>query len=235
MMSNRNQNLKNNLRGSEKDSLEDYLSRSEQTAEERELENHHHSGGGFRKFIVVAVIILSGMFLARTVGNFSFNPFTTVVSTLGISEPSTDLLDRMNARLIEMGYVGLDYEDLSELRRRGVTATFVTNIRSLGYTDLTLEQAVLLAQSNASTAFMAMMIELGYQPTIEEFIQLRTAGVTAHYSSNVHDLGYRDVTLEQLIRMQRIGVTTSLIERLQSERGDDIPLEDIIRYRISNQ
>jgi hypothetical protein len=78
-------------------------------------------------------------------------------------------------------------------------------------------------------------MELGYEPTVEDLVNLRLAGVTAFYTSNVHDLGYRDVTMEQLIRMQQIGLTTSLIESQQAENGEDIPLEDIIRYRISNQ
>lgn len=137
--------------------------------------------------------------------------------------------------MVEMGYAGLNHDDLRSLREDGVTATFISNVRSLGFTELTLDEARRLARADASSMFMAMMIELGYDLTIDEFIQLRDAGVTAFYTSNIHDLGYRDVTPEQLIRMQRIGLTTSLIERLQEERGEDIPLEDVIRYRISNQ
>lgn len=82
---------------------------------------------------------------------------------------------------------------------------------------------------------MAMMIELGYNLSIDDFVRLRNAGVTAHYASNVHDLGYTDVTVDQLVRMQRIGVSTSLIERLQQEPEKDVSLEEVIRYRISNQ
>lgn len=234
-MANRNKNLENNLRDDKKDLLEEYISNSEQIYNEKEEEYTSREGGRFKRFLVVFLIVFGGFFIARNIGNFTLNPVTIISNTIGSSGPSTDLLDRMNNRLVEMGYVGLDHDELRELRRLGVTATFVTNIRALGYPDLTLEQAILLAQSNASTTFMAMMIELGYTPTIEDFIQLRTAGVTAHYTSNIHDLGYRDVSMEQLIRMRRIGVTTSLVERLQSERDSDITMDEIIRYRISNQ
>ncbi|MFO7799185.1 hypothetical protein [Rhodohalobacter sp.] len=141
----------------------------------------------------------------------------------------------MNDRMVEMGYIGLNNEELRDLRSKDVTATYISNIRALDFTELTLDEAVSLTQADASSAFIAMMLELGYEPTIEDIVNLRRAGVTAFYTSNIHDLGYRDVTMEQLIRMQRIGVTTSLIESLQEENGEDIPLEDIIRYRISNQ
>jgi hypothetical protein len=141
----------------------------------------------------------------------------------------------MNARMIEMGYTDLTDDELRSLREKGVTATYISNIRSLGYENLTLEDASRLARADASSTFIAMMIELGYDLTVDDLVQLRDAGVTALFTSMVHDLGYQDVTQEQLIRMQRMVVDPRLIEELQAERGEDITLEEIIRYRISNQ
>lgn len=188
--------------------------------------------------IIIAVIILFlGFSFVTGTGFFSSSsPVEFVESvTNATSGPSQDLLDRMNARMIEMGYTDLTDDDLRSLREDGVTATYISNIRSLGYDELTLNDARSLARADASSAFTAMMIELGYDLTVEDLVQLRDAGVTAFYTSNVHDLGYRDVTPEQLIRMQNIGVSTDLIEQLQAEQVEDVPLEDIIRYRISNQ
>ena len=188
--------------------------------------------------IIIAVIILFvGFSFVTGTGFFSSSgPANFVESVTNVaSGPSQDLLNRMNARMIEMGYVDLTDDDLRSLREDGVTATYISNIRSLGYEDLTLEDSRRLARADVSSAFTAMMIELGYELTVDDLVQLRDAGVTAFYTSNVHDLGYRDVTPDQLIRMQRIGVSTSLIEELQAQRGEDVPLEDIIRYRISNQ
>ena len=170
-------------------------------------------------------------------GFFSFSgPGEFVESVTNVAAgPSQDLLNRMNERMIEMGYTDLTDDNLRSLREDGVTATYISNIRSLGYESLTLEDARRLARADASSAFIAMMIELGYDLTVDELVQLRDAGVTAFYTSNIHDLGFRDVTTDQLIRMQRISVTPELIEELQAQRGEDIPLEDVIRHRISNQ
>jgi hypothetical protein len=192
--------------------------------------------------IVAAVIILFAAFYFMngwTSNNSIFsvsNPAEFVESVIGsTSEPSQDLLNRMNDLMVEMGYLNLSDDDLRSLRSDGVTATYISNIRALGYDDLTLNDARRLARADVSSAFTAMMIELGYELNVDDLVELRNAGVTAFYTSNVHDLGYREVTKEQLIRMQTIGLTTSLIEELQSEQVEDIPLEDIIRYRISNQ
>lgn len=195
------------------------------------------SGNQVGRIIIAVIILFLGFSFVTGTGLFSSSgPVDFVESVTSVTTaPSQDLLDRMNARMIEMGYVDLTDDDLRSLREDGVTATYISNIRSLGYDGLTLDDARRLARADVSSAFTAMMIELGYDLTVEDLVQLRDAGVTAFYTSNVHDLGYRDVTKDQLIRMQNIGVTTSLIEELQAEQVEDVPLEDIIRYRISNQ
>lgn len=231
------QKFKNNLRGGSGDKLDDYLSKSLNKKVEKTSQPSQHGDKTLRRFIFVASIVLLAFFLPRVMSNFSINlpPVTNVFRNVVNVGPSEDLLNRMNTVMIEMGYTDLSHDDLRELRSEGVTATYISNIRSLGFTDLTLDQAVRLANANTSSAFIAMMIELGYELTIDEYIELRRAGITAHFTSNIHDLGYTDVTVDQLIRMRRIGVTPSLIERLQRERGAELSMEEIIRYRISNQ
>jgi hypothetical protein len=190
-----------------------------------------------RNLFAILIIGLMVLFIIKDPLNLTINPFNVfkTESSVFSAGPSVELLNSMNARMIEMGYTGLSHDELRELRAKGVTATYISNLRAIGFTGLTLEEAVKLAKSGASTAFISMMIELGYNLTVGEIAMLRDAGVTAHFTSNVHDLGYRDVTLDQLVRLRRIGVTVELIKRLQAERGEDISLEEIIRYRISNQ
>ena len=220
---------------SSRDPLDDYLDRAERRAIQKEQEREHSGNSKFRNFAVIFLIAIAGVFVIRGVQNFSFSPIPDVIESITNPQPSEDLLNRMNALMIDMGYTDLTNEQLTELRNQGVTATYISNIRSLGYEELSLEDAARLAQSDVSSAFTAMLQELGYEPSVEDLINLRRAGVTAFYTSNIHDMGYRDVTFDQLIRMQRIGVTPELISQLQAERGDDLPLEEIIRYRISNQ
>ena len=218
-----------------KDPLDEYLDKAERRAIQKEHERRQSGNSGLKGFAVIFIIALAGFFVIRGVQNFSIPPIPDVIESITNPQPSEELLSRMNALMVDMGYTGLTNEELTELRNQGVTATYISNIRSLGFEDLTLEDAVRLSQADVSSTFTAMLQELGYQPSVEDLINLRRAGVTAFYTSNIHDLGYRDVTFDQLIRMQRIGVTPELISRLQAEQGEDLPLEEIIRYRISNQ
>lgn len=222
-------------RDSGQDPLDNYIEKM--VDKSRSPSTNNKSSNPIGRIIIAVVIVFVGFSVITGTGFFSFSGPSEFIQSVPIinTGPSQDLLDRMNARMIEMGYTDLTDDDLRSLREDGVTATYISNVRSLGYDNLTLEDARSLARADASSAFIAMMIELGYDLTVDELVQLRDAGVTAFYTSNIHDLGYRDVTTDQLIRMQRIGVTTSLIEELQAERGEDVPLEEVIRHRISNQ
>lgn len=216
------------------DPLENFLPRSQSGQNENEsVSNRSRSIVQFVLLFAIAAT-LSLYFFREISSNFNTS-LPSIANIIPFNQPGEDLLNEMNELMTEMGYLGLTHDELRELRSEGVTATYISNIRSLGYTDLTLDDAIRLAQADVSSAFAAMMIELGYNPGIEELIDLRRAGVTAYYTSNLHDLGYRDVTPEQLIRLQRIGVSIGLVERLQEERGEDIPLDEIIRFQISNQ
>lgn len=223
--------FKNHLRNSGDDPLDAYIEKTVRS----DPSPKNKPSGQIGRIIIAVIIIFVGFSFVTGTGFFSSSNSNIITTVTGIGQPSTDLLNRMNERMVEMGYTDLSDDDLRSLRADGVTATYISNVRSLGFEELTLDEARSLARSDASSAFMAMMIELGYELEITDFIELRNAGVTAHYTSNVHDLGYRNVTPEQLIRMRRIGLTTSLIEELQQQRGEDTPLEDVIRYRISNQ
>lgn len=217
------------------DPLDNYIEKMVDKSRSSSADNK--SSNPIGRIILAVVIVLIGISFITGTGFFSFSGPSEFIQSVPIvnTGPSQDLLDRMNARMVEMGYTNLTDDDLRSLREDGVTATYISNVRALGYGDLTLENARSLARADASSAFIAMMIELGYELTVDELVELRDAGVTAFYTSNVHDLGYRDVTPDQLIRMQRIGVTTTLIEELQAARVEDVPLEEIIRHRISNQ
>lgn len=152
-----------------------------------------------------------------------------------VNQPDEELLEGMGSWMEEMGYTELSREDLIELREQGVTATYTSRLRDLGYTDITLDQVARLAQNDASSRFVAMMKELGYELSVEDLVQLRQHNVTAFYTSNLHDLGYQDITKDELIRLKDTGVTTSEVEKLVQERETLPTIEELIRHHISNQ
>lgn len=157
------------------------------------------------------------------------------VAELFSNRPSPAILEAMSASMEEMGYTGLTEEQLIELRQQGVTATYTRRIRDVGYSEVTLDQVTRLAQSGASATFVAMISELGYDLSVEELIELEQHDVTAYFTSNMHDLGYTDITTDELIRLRDVGTTIDDVEALSGDDGELPSIEEIIRYRISNQ
>lgn len=198
----------------------------------------HSSGSKIANYILLFAFIASLLFYAGSKINmptFDVNPIESFVQEL--NQPNEDLLNRMGARMEEMGYGALTHEQLIELRAEGVTATYTSQIRDVGYTEVTLEELVALQNSDVSGTFARMMKELGYELSIQDLIDLRNANVTAFFTSNMMDLGYKieELTKENLIRMRSIGVTHQQAENLMNESGVRLSVDELIRYRISNQ
>lgn len=184
-------------------------------------------------FIITLIVYTGSKFNISSL-NFQ-KPFIELTNAL--NEPSEDLLNGMGSWMADMGYGELTHEELKELRKKGVTATYTDGIRKIGYTDVTLEQLVELQRADVSTTYARMMKELGYTLSVEELIKTRNNKLTASFTSRMLDLGYprEELTIENLMRLTSVGVTSNLVERLLKEQGQRATIDELVRYRISNQ
>lgn len=150
--------------------------------------------------------------------------------------PDSKILAEMGAWMERMGYTNLTNQDLLDLRKKGVTATFTARIRDLGY-EPTLDELIQLAQHDVTATFASMMHALGYKDLkIEDLIRLRVHGVTAHYTSNLHDLGYTDITPDDLIRLKDARVSINDVKKINKDRSlQKATIDELVRYGISNQ
>jgi hypothetical protein len=213
--------------------------------EESGLGEHHYTAQSGNKsasrkavqYILLGAFIISFfMFAGKKYDISVLEPLQGITQSISFPQYGAGLLDSMGEMLVDMGYESLSRDELTELRREGVTATYVMRVRGLGYDELTLDEAVRLQRAGVSSTYIAMMQELGYSGlTIDDLIRLRRNNVTAHFTSNMHDLGFQDLGIEELIRLREIGVSVSLVERLLGQSENELTLEEIIRYRISNQ
>lgn len=192
----------------------------------------------FRGFLITVFVIAFSIFSLNTLfdsyhTSWDNNTVTEAV-TSATSGYSQSLLNDMGEWMTEMGY-DLTQEELITLRDNGITATYTSRMRDLGYTDLPFETLIDLGKHDVSYTFAAMMNELGYDLTVDELVQLRQHNVTAHFTSNMHDLGYTNITTDELTRLRDVSVDIDLVEDLIDERGSNPTVDEIIRFRISNQ
>lgn len=95
-----------------------------------------------------------------------------------LGEYDPELLQGMRDWMEDMGYGVLTDAELSALRDEGVTATQTQAFHDIGYQP-TLEQLVELERADVSTTYASMMQELGYNLTVEDLAETRRNGVTA--------------------------------------------------------
>lgn len=230
-MSTKFNKLRNDLNNLEND-VEDSVSGSSQSSSNR----YPRVANYLLLFAFVATLLFyTGNRFSEFFSGIDVNSIEQAVQSL--TEYDEDLLNGMGEWMEDMGYGSLSHEELTELRREGVTATETQRFHDAGYTNVTLEQLVELQDADVSATYASMMKELGYDLSIDELIETRRNGVTAHFTSRMMDLGYtRDqLTKDNLMRMRKIGVSDNLAERLMEERGDLLSIDELIRYRISNQ
>lgn len=153
-----------------------------------------------------------------------------------LGEYDPELLQGMRDWMEDMGYGVLTDAELSALRDEGVTATQTQAFHNIGYQP-TLEQLVELERADVSTTYASMMQELGYNLTVEDLAETRRNGVTAFFTSNMMDLGYTidEMPVDELIGMRRVGVDHEMAQDLIEERRVKPTVDELKRYAISNQ
>ncbi len=143
---------------------------------------------------------------------FDVNPIEEIVQ--GFTQPSDDLINRMGDWMEEMGYGVLSKQELIDLREKGVTATFTSQVRDAGFTDVTLDQLVDLKRANVSASYLSAIKNEGYPDlTFQQAIALRNAGVSATFTRMMKELGY-DLTVEGLLDLEKADVTAYLTSNL---------------------
>ena len=177
-------------------------------------------------FAFIATLLF---FTGNRVGNF-FGDFSPAAieqfsdAVQSLNEYDPELLQGMRDWMEDLGYGVLSDEELSALRDEGVTATQTQAFHDIGYQP-TLEQLVDLERADVSTTYAGMMKELGYDLTVDQLSETRRNGVTAFFTSNMLDLGYtiEEMPVDELIGMRRVGVDHEMAEELIRQRAGEKP------------
>jgi len=227
-MSTKFKNLKNDLKD------------LEQEVDDSVIGNSTNSSSGNSKvanYILLFAFIATLLFYSgNRMSDFfaDLNPIDNLVQA--IETPSEDIIIGMGTWMEDMGYGILTREELLDLRSEGVTATYTSGIRDIGY-DPTLEDLIELQRADVSVRYARMMNELGYDLTIAQLAETRRNDVTAYFTSNMLDLGYTldELTVDELIGMRSVGVDHDMAKDLIEERGVRPTIEELKRNAISNQ
>ncbi len=223
-MSTKFKNLKNDLQDLEQDVDETVMGTST---------NSSSGNTKVANYILLFAFVATLLFYAgNRVENFfeGFqgidNPITEQLqdAVQSFGEYDPELLQGMRDWMEDLGYGVLTDAELSALRDEGVTATQTQAFHDIGYQP-TLEQLVDLERADVSTTYAGMMKELGYDLTVDQLSETRRNGVTAFFTSNMLDLGYtlEEMPVDELIGMRRVGVDHEMAQELIRQRAGEKP------------
>lgn len=110
---------------------------------------------------------------------------------------------------------------------------FISEMRRLGYDDLTEERLLACAIHDVNLRFIQELKDAGYdRPAIDQLIAARIFNVTAEFVEEVRVLGYERQSLEKLVAMRIHGVTPAFIRSVQASDFGRQSIDKLISMRI---
>ena len=110
---------------------------------------------------------------------------------------------------------------------------FISEMRGLGYDDLTEERLLACAIHDVNTRFIQELKTAGYDhPPLDQLIAARIFKVAPEFSKEVQAAGYERQSLEKLVAMRIHGVDAAFIKSVQASELGQQPIDKLIAMRI---
>jgi len=101
-----------------------------------------------------------------------------------------------------MGIRNLTTDNLIALHIFHVDKDYVRSITSLGYPQPDAEQLVAVSCQGVNAAEVREIRALGYQPTLDQLVQIRIFKITPDFIRRMQARGFSNLTLEKLVQIR---------------------------------
>jgi hypothetical protein len=110
---------------------------------------------------------------------------------------------------------------------------FVTEMRALGFSNLSDETVFVLAMHDISAGFVRDMNALGIRPdSTNELVSMGIHGVTVDFVRDLQGLGYSSLSPTKLVTMRIHGVTTDFARQLKAMGYSSVSTDQMVTMRI---
>lgn len=177
-------------------------------------------------------------------GTFTFQGSPTYVremAGLGYEVEAKDLFSlalfdvsrQLISELRQLGYDDLSLDKLVELRIHGVSPGFIREMAEVGLRDLPADRLVELRIHGVRPELVRALSEAGHENlSPDKLVALKIHGATPEFAREMAELGYRDVSLDRLIELRIHGVTPEFIRSLAEAGHEGISASDLVSMRI---
>lgn len=123
----------------------------------------------------------------------------------------------------------LSIDQIIKLRKYGVDADFIRDLKALGFSSVTYNELIQLSKYGAHPRYIKSMRDAGYDGLeMMDYAQMSKYGVNPRMVSALAEAGYGNLDAEDLVRMSKYGVNNNLIETLEQYGFDDVSIDELV-------
>ena len=142
--------------------------------------------------------------------------------------PDSAFIDRM-ARL---GFTGFNAEKLQTYTFVNVTTDYVRSLQQAHIRPITTDNLIALRIFNIDPAYAQSFPAMGYElPDADKLIALKIQGVNADEIKQIRALGYQP-SLDELIQIRIFKITPDFIQRMQDRGFKNLTIAKLVQIRI---
>jgi hypothetical protein len=142
--------------------------------------------------------------------------------------PNEDFVDRMD----RMGFSGLEAEKLLAYALVDVESAWVESLKNARVEGMDTDNVIALRIFRVDPAYISGLTALGYEvPHADQLIALKVQGVNAQEVREIRDLGFQP-SLDDLIQIRIFHVTPDFIRRMQARGFHDLTIAKLVQIKI---
>jgi hypothetical protein len=135
-------------------------------------------------------------------------------------------------RMEKMGFSGYDSNKLLAYAFLDVQSGWAQSLKEMGIRDMNADNLIALRVFHVDPAYVRGLTGLGYPlPTADQLVALSCQGVNAEEVGEIRALGYQP-TLDQLIQIRIFKITPDFIHRMQARGLKNLTIDKLVQIRI---
>jgi hypothetical protein len=136
------------------------------------------------------------------------------------------------AHMEKMGFTGYDDQKVFAYTLFDVKTEWVQSLQQLGVRGMDSDNLIALRIFHVDPAFVNGLTALGYAvPDADKLVALSVQGVNADEVRQIRNLGYQP-TLDQLIQIRIFKITPDFIQRMQARGLKNLSIDKLVQIRI---
>lgn len=142
--------------------------------------------------------------------------------------PDSTFVDRM----AKLGFTGYDSQKLQAYTFLNVTSEYAQSLQQANIKGVTTDNLIALRIFKIDPAYAQSFVSMGYeQPDADKLIALKVQGVNLDEVRQIRAMGYQP-SLDELIQIRIFHITPDFIHRMQDRGFKNLTISKLVQIRI---